>query len=107
MIVYFSPVIRSAPLDSGGELVRLDWERKKVLAKVAVIPTDPVIRDPNPRGGTRGGRGILVEDGQVYVASYHTLHVFDRDLQPVRCISNPFFAGLHELCWDNGSIWAS
>src|SRR5208337_1118904 len=107
MIIYFSTVVRSAPLHLGGELVKLDWDRKEILGRTQIVPNDPMIHDLNPRGGTRGGRGILVKNGEVYAASYHTLHVFDRTLQPLRPISNRLFAGLHELCWDGDAIWAT
>jgi hypothetical protein len=107
MIVYFSTVIRAAPIPQGGELVALDWERKTIVARHAVIPGDPPLCDPNPRGGTRGGRGILIRNGEVLVASYHTLHSFDRNLRPTRELSNPLFANLHEMCWDGDNIWSS
>ena len=80
---------------------------KQVLAKVPIVAQEPAITDPNPRGGTRGGRGILLTPEEVYVASYHTLHVFDRDLCPIRSFSNHLFADLHELAWCDGTIWAA
>jgi hypothetical protein len=110
MIVYFSTVFRTAPIQQGGELVKLDWSTKRVLAKIPIVPGEPMITDPNPRGGTRGGRGILIDNSCVYVASYHTVHVFDWDLQPVRSISNPLFADIHEMAWNEAAgsdIWAS
>jgi len=107
MIIYFSTVVRSAPLHLGGELVKLDWDRKEIVGRTQIVPSEPMIHDLNPRGGTRGGRGILVKNGEVYAASYHTLHVFDRTLQPLRPIGNQLFAGLHELCWDGEAIWAT
>jgi hypothetical protein len=66
-----------------------------------------MIPDPNPRGGTRGGRGILVDGDHVFVASYHTIHVFDSDLRPVRQISHPLFADIHDLAWEGEHIWVS
>src|SRR5437764_6835434 len=107
MIVYFSTVVRTAPLDQGGELVKLDWRRKEVLGRVPIFPTNPPVEDPNPRGGTRGGRGILVNEREVYVASYHSLHVFDHELRPTRTVTNPLFAGIHEIAWDGDGIWVS
>jgi hypothetical protein len=107
MIVYFSTVVRAAPLDQGGELVKLDWASKRVLARTPIVPPQPQINDPNPRGGARGGRGILVTDSALYVACYHTLLVFDHHLQPVRTITNPLFADLHELLRDKEHIWAT
>lgn len=107
MIVYFSTVVRMAPLENGGELVKLDWDRKEVLARRPIVPREPVVNDPNPRGGTRGGRGIVIQNGHVMVASYHTLHVFDHDLELMRSISHPLFGDLHELGMDQDGLWAS
>lgn len=107
MHVYFSTVIRQAPLSAGGEVVKLDWTRKKVLAVQPIVPTDPPVCATNTRGGTRGGRGIHIPNGEVIVASYHSLHSFDLDLNPFQRISNPNFANLHEICSQDNSIWTT
>lgn len=106
--IYFSTVVRSAPPDRGGELVRLDWESKQVKATVTIAPTNPDLPDPNPRGNTRGGRGVAILGDEVWVASYHTLKVFDRDLRPLRDVTHPLMVGLHEIFpTDRGSIWVT
>ena len=108
MDVYFSTVVRSAPSDRGGELVWLDWETKRVKASVPIAATNPVLVDPNPRGNSRGGRGIAVIDDEVWVASYHSLRVFDRELTPRRDLSHPLMVGLHEIFpTDRGSVWVT
>lgn len=109
MIVWFSTVIRSAPPMSGGELVKLDWESKQVLGSVTIAPTEPTLDDPNPRGNTRGGRGIqLLPNGEVLVGSYHSLIFFDRDLNRKRSISHPLMVSLHEHDLDSdGRLWTS
>jgi hypothetical protein len=107
LIVYFTTVVRAAPQQRGGELVKLDWERKRIEARVPMAPVDPPVVDPNPRGSTRGGRGVLLDGDELFAASYHSLDVFDRDLRPVRRVSNGLFAGLHELAWQEDTIWAS
>jgi hypothetical protein len=107
MIVYFSTVVRSAPQRHGGELVKLDWAKKQVVAKVPIFPANPTVDDPNPRGSTRGGRGILVTQKEVFVASYHSILVFDQNLQLLKQISNPLFANLHEIAWEGENIWAT
>lgn len=106
-IVYFSTVVRAAPPERGGELVKLDWRRKTVLGRAPIVATNPVPVDPNPRGSTRGGRGVLVDGDRVFVASYHSLHVFDRDLKAITQLSHPLLANVHELGWDGGRIWAA
>ena len=108
MLVYFATVVRCAPIARSGELVQLDWTRKSVLARQPLVPVNPAVEhDPNPRGGTRGGRGVLVNGHEVIAASYHSLHVFTRDLEPVRQISHGLFTNLHELAWDGDAIWVT
>jgi hypothetical protein len=107
MIVYFTTVVRTAPPERGGELVKLDWQSKRVIARVPIAATDPPLVDPNPRGSTRGGRGVLLNGSEIYAASYHTIHVFDRGLAAKGKLSHPLFANLHELSWDGDAIWAS
>jgi len=99
VIVYFSTVNRGASIDKGGELIKLDWKNKKIIQKITIFPFDPQIHeDPNPRGNTRGGRGILFSGGDLVVATYHSLHIYDQDLNFKRKISHPLFVGLHEIC---------
>ncbi len=108
MIVYFSTVVRSAPADHGGELVKLDWERKEVLARVPIAATRPAVVDPNPRGNTRGGRGITILDDGLIVCSFHSLRFFDFDLSPTRDLTHPLMVSLHEnVRGENGTLWTS
>ncbi len=105
MEVYFSTVVRPAASGQGGELVRLDWQTKEIKAALPIAATNPDLKDPNPRGNTRGGRGIAVIDDEVWVASYHTLRVFDRDLRRRRDLTHPLMVGLHETFpTDRGSM---
>jgi hypothetical protein len=106
--VYFSTVIRAAPLERGGEFVLLDWQTKTVEARVPIYPTNPEIQDPNPRGNARGGRGIEFLGDHVVAASYHTLKVYDRKLTHQRDISHPLMVGLHEIHSDGeAKIWVA
>ena len=95
--IYFSTVIRSAPTLQGGEIVRLQWETKRIEARAPVAATDPVLNDPNPRGNTRGGRGIVRYGDEILVCSYHTVKAFDPALRPVRDLGHPLMVGLHEV----------
>lgn len=108
MIVYFSTVRRRRPIGEGGELVQVDWRTKKVLRAIPIFPSDPdILDDPNPRGNSRGGKGLLVQDGEVLVGTYHTLLVFDRGLNLKRRIANNLFVNIHEICTDGEDLWVS
>ena len=106
--IYFSTVVRSAPRQQGGEIVLVDWNSKTVEAKHPIIPGNPELVDPNPRGNTRGGRGIDFWGDDVIVANYHTLQIFDHRLHHKQDISHPLLVGLHEIFSNgDGRIWAS
>ncbi len=108
MIVYFSTVRRKRPIREGGEIVKLDWTAKRVLKALPVFPSDPdIAEDPNPRGNSRGGKGILVRGGEVFVGTYHTLLAFDSDLNLKRRVGNNLFVNIHEIGADGDDLWVS
>lgn len=108
MHVFFSTVVRAAPVKQGGEVLRFQWGTKTIDARSPIYPQNPELDDPNPRGNTRGGRGIALVDDKVVVASYHTLRIYDRDLKHVRDVSHPLMVNLHEVYADQqGRVWVS
>jgi len=107
MYIYFTTVVRGALIEEGGELLKVDWHDKKIVGRVPIIPENPSINDPNKRGNSRGGRGILQRGERIYVANYHSLLIFDPDLQRVGTMSHGLFAGLHELSQTEDTIWAA
>lgn len=110
MDVFFSTVVRQSPIAQGGELVRVDWTTKKVIAKKPLVPIDPPITendDPNPRGNARGGRGILRYGNILYVAIYHSLLLFDTSLNLKDKVTNNLFVGLHEVYHNDDTIWVA
>ena len=108
MIIYFDTVRRKRPVKQGGELIKLDWSTKKVIKKMTLFPSDPDIEhDPNPRGNSRGGKGIIVNKNEIYVGTYHTILVFDHNLNLKRKITNNLFANIHEMSFSGENIWAS
>lgn len=108
MLVYLSTVRRRRPVRDGGELVKVDWTTKTVVARQPLFPSDPAITDdPNPRGNSRGGKGLLVRGDELWAGTYHTLLVFDHELNPKRRISNPLFASIHEISAAGEDTWVS
>ena len=106
--LYFSTVFRYAPIDQAGELVKIDWEEKRVEKKVPVLLKVLKFEDPNPRGNSRGGRGIAVVDGKVIMAGFCELQVFDLELNPLFNISHNLFSNLHEIFYEpNHRLWVT
>lgn len=109
MRLLFGTVVRTAAPERGGELCRLDWDTKGVEGRTPVVAQDPSVeRDPNPRGSTRGCRGIQITGDEIVAASYHSLHVYDRSLTMRRRISHGLMAGLHEILLSGPNrIWVT
>jgi hypothetical protein len=96
-ILYFTTVNRRAAPLASGELVKVDWERKTILARAPMAATDPVPDDPKPQGSTRGGRGIAQVGDRIYASTYHSVKVFDANLEERGRIDNGNFVNLHEV----------
>lgn len=108
MKIFFGTVIRNAPVRDGGELVRLDWETKTIDAKVPIFPTNPDLdHDPNPRGNSRGCRGIYVWDDDLIATTYHTIKIFDKNLVQKRDLSHELMVGIHEINGQGNKVWLS
>jgi hypothetical protein len=108
MNVYFGTVVRAAPVSESGSLYKLDWDRKTIIREVPIVPVEPTLfHDPNARGNVRGVRGISIVNDEVIAADYHTLNVYDRDLNLKRKISHGLMVGLHETQVVGSSIWVT
>jgi len=107
--IVFGTVVRTAPIEEGGELVVLDWETKEVEARTPIMPRNPAVEaDPNPRGNARGCRGIRYHDGRIIASTYHTLEVYDEALRLQDRISDGLMVALHEIEVTRGStVWVS
>jgi len=110
MIIYFDTVKRKRPVYEAGELIKLDWDSKTVLKTLPIYPYDPdILHDPNPRGNTRGGKGILFSEkkNELFLGTYHSILVFDPDLVLKRKITHNLFVNIHEMCFAGENIWVS
>jgi hypothetical protein len=106
--IYFGTVVRGASVSRGGSLFRLDWDKKRILKETPIVPSDPSLEhDPNARGNVRGCRGIRIVGDEVIAADYHTLNIFDRDLNLKRKLSHGLMVGLHEIDIVDDSVWVT
>jgi hypothetical protein len=86
----------------------MDWETKKIIGEVPNVPIAPTLyHDPNARGNVRGCRGIQLVNDEVIAADYHTLNVFDLDLNKRRSLTHGLMVGLHETQVVGDSIWVT
>ena len=108
MEIYFGTIVRAAAVNDGGSLLKLDWNTKTILNEVPIVPADPALdHDPNARGNVRGCRGIRVFGDEIIAADYHTLNIFDRDLNLQRKLTHGLMVGIHETHLEGSSIWVT
>jgi hypothetical protein len=78
-----------------------------------VLHTEPVPEspwrgvDPNPRGGTRGAKGVSVHGERLVVCNSDSLFVLDERLQPVSTFSHPLTGAIHDVLAEESGIWVT
>jgi hypothetical protein len=90
-----------------GYVYVVDLESRQLLQRSTGI--EPAFRryDLNPRGGMRGMRGIAVRGGQIALANYSSVFLFDSRWRLQRILTDPCCAGIHELAYDGPSLWVT
>lgn len=108
MQIFFGTIVRTAPIEQGGSLFKLDWDSKTIRAEAPIVPSEPRMRDdPNARGNMRGCKGIEIVGDSIIAADYHTLNFYNRELQLQRKLSHGLMVGLHETHAVDTGIWVS
>ena len=107
--IFFGKIGRHAPFRGGGDLVRMDWVRKEVEAKIPIFPQDPSLEGlPNPRRTGQGCRGIEFYTDKILAAHYHTIHVFDHQLRHQMDIKHNLLSDIHEISGNgDGPLYVS
>jgi hypothetical protein len=106
--VAITSVVRySRATEISGSLRVLDLDRGR-LSFVTPSPESTFrSADPNPRGGTRGTRGISVYGERLVVANAERLFVFDAAWNLIAELSNELMADVHDVLADERGIWVA
>jgi hypothetical protein len=106
--VAITSVVRYAvPTEISGCLRILDLERGR-LSFVTPSPESSFRdHDPNPRGGTRGTRGVSVYGDRLVVANAERLFVFDPSWNLVAELSDRLMVDVHDVLAERRGIWVT
>lgn len=111
MDIYLTSTIRSSTeATATGAVARVDLETGKCLAQRGTTPLPFCGRNDNPRGGTRGWRGLLRASRDELVACHYDGFVhLSPDLEDVdKIVTHPLLANLHGMTQDDeGTMWAA
>lgn len=92
--------------EASGHLYVID-PRNGLHSECPIPPPENLHREPNPRGGIRGGRGLAAAgDGEsVYVANGTGVLRFDRTWQTQQTISHPSCGNVHDIAVRENHLW--
>jgi hypothetical protein len=102
-----STVRYAIPTEVSGCLRILDLERGRVSFVTPVPESTWREHDPNPRGGTRGTRGVSVHGDRLVLANAERLFVFDTSWRLRGEFSDRRMADVHEVLADERGIWVA
>jgi hypothetical protein len=92
----FSGYVRIVDLDDGTTL------------HVEPVPESPWRGvDPNPRGGTRGAKGVSVYGDRLVVCNSDSVFVVDERLELVTTFSHPLAGAIHDVLAEESGIWVT
>lgn len=63
--------------------------------------------DPNPRGGTRGARGVSATADRLVIANSNTIFVFDRTWALETTLTHPLAGALHDILAEDDGVWVT
>ena len=101
-------VVRGATLhETSGWLRVVDLTARRVQGSFPLPESWRRRRDPNPRGGLRGGKGLSSHAGRVVVANTDTLFVLASDWRVANRITHPWLGGVHAILAESDGIWVT
>ena len=106
MRLLVTTIVRNAlPTAPSGYIYLLDTDKGKVLMRCPVPESLHRAKDPNPRGGLRGAKGISSYGGKVVVANTDSLWIFDKSWNISNRITHPLMSGVHDILAEEDGIW--
>lgn len=104
MFLYASGSVRNE-IDqlNHGQLSKINLDTGEIIKTIPVFPTAFCARNGNPRGGTRGWRGLEFQPdihNGIIAANNDSLVYFDYDLNLQKIVTHPSFGNLHGLFYD-------
>jgi hypothetical protein len=106
--VAITSVVRYAiPTEISGCLRILDLERGRLSFVTPSPESTWRQQDPNPRGGTRGTRGVSAYGDRLIVANAERLFVFDGSWNLVGELTHELMADVHDVLAEERGIWVA
>jgi hypothetical protein len=106
-VVVTSVVRYAVPNSMSGWLRVVDLEAGETVFRTLVPESVWRRHDPNPRGGTRGTRGVSVHGDRLVIAGAERLYVFDTQWRLVAELTHRLMADVHDVLAGDDGIWVA
>jgi hypothetical protein len=106
-VVVTSAVRYIIPAEISGYFRILDLERERVTFLTPVPESTWRGADPNPRGGTRGARGVSVHGNRIVLANAERLFVLDTSWRLLAELSDRLMSDVHDVLAEERGIWVA
>lgn len=97
----------AVPNEMSGWLRVVDLDSRRTIFKTLVPESIWRRHDPNPRGGTRGTRGVSVHGNRLVIAGAERLYVFDESWKLVAEHTHRLMADIHDVLAEERGIWVT
>jgi hypothetical protein len=104
-IAVTSAVRHAGQAQFSGYLRVVDVESGQALLAEPVPESPWRSVDPNPRGGTRGARGVSAQGDRLAVANGDTVFVFDPAWRRIAALTHPFAGAVHDVLAEADGLW--
>src|SRR5262245_19386765 len=103
-----SSVIRKVPVgEPTGYLTLVDLDRPRVIFRAPAPISAHRADDPNPRGGTRGVKGVSACEDLLAVAVADRVLAFDSSWRRMADVTHRWFGQLHGILTDGTGVWVA
>lgn len=93
--------------EPSGRLLVLDLEQGNVIRSCEIFEPPYREKDPNPRGGFRGLKGMSIDGDIIALANSSTVFLYDKQWCPLNYFWHPSCAGIHDIKLLDQSIWVT
>jgi len=106
-IIITTTVRSSQPGEDTGHVYAVDLQRWEVTGRSPVPDPIHLKHDKNPRGGPRGGKGMVAEADRLWISNADHIRCYDPDWRLLHVFTHPSCAMIHDVTRSGDALWVA